>query len=251
MTLKEFMNKIDFNDIRKTNQFYNNKPWFHLIENNLLRFLRTWYGRREILDTLETTDDVLETIDLTFMANTWKYDHLYSIYAAEYNPIWNYEGSETRETTRNLAEAHGGEDTTTSTEQSATEEGGTDRLTTTGGYKDQNSGTIQSNRTTFDSNTGLNTDGVTDGSATERTYNSLQEATSHGRTTEGSTSNESTTEYGSNRDVEEHVKETMTRGGNMGTTSTQSMMLQEMEVAGKLKLIEAIALDIVQAICYI
>lgn len=250
MTLKEFLNKVDFNDIRTDNQFYNSKPWFHMIRGSFLRFLRMWYARREILDDLETVQDVLEAIDLCFMSNTWKYDHLYSIYVAEYNPIWNYEGSETRTTDRDLSEQHTGEDVTATTGSDETARTGSDATTTTGGYKDQQAGKLQNDRTTFDSDVGYNTDGSTDTRSTERTYNQLKDTTNYNSGTETTYGKTDTTTYDSGRGVEEHVRETMTRGGNMGVTSTQTMMQQEIDIAGKLHLFEVIALDVINSICY-
>lgn len=250
MTLKEFLNRVDFNDIRTDNQFYNSKLWFQMIRGSFLRFLRMWHGKREVLDMLETVDDVKEAIDLCFMSNAWKYDHLYSIYIAEYNPIWNYEGEEVRTFHRDLGEDKIGEDSISTTGSDTVERSGDDSVTTTGSYKDQQGGKLQQDRTTFDSDTAYSTDGSTDTRNTQRTYTDLKDQTDYNSETETTYGKTETTSYDSGRNLTEDTEERMTRGGNMGVTSTQTMMEQEINIAGKLHLFEVIALDIVQAICY-
>ncbi len=241
MKLKELLNNPDFSV--PFNNFYNSKPWYLLISADLIRMLKTWYGRRDVLDDFlnrsgeleaDGMEDIQNCIDLALMANCWKYDHLYSIYSAEYNPIWNYEGSEKRETVRDMTDAHTGKDTDT--------DSGTDTTSYKGSQKDTNSGSLQEARTTYDSDTDYDTNKTTDTRATERTYTDRQDELKHGKKTE--------TDYNSTNTVHEAVTETMERGGNMGVVSTQTMAQQEIELAGRLQLLQSITLDIVSAICY-
>ena len=305
MLLKEAIRKADFRI--PFNNFYNSKPWFLLVKADLMRLLRIWYGNREILDRflndrgeLVYTEDLVDAIDLTLMSYTWKYDHLYSIYEAKYNPIWNYEGTETRELRREDEDRHtgtdetaaSGTDTTTRTGNiTNTKTGndtfakagsethgktGTESIVQSGSIKDQNAGGIQNARTTFDSAVALDTDKTTDSSNTTTTYNNKTDATTFNTTETDSFTNRTDTTTYNNTDTQTfnniadatvHGKkdtttynstmrgnlyetETTTRGGNMGTMSTQNMMEQEITVAGRLRLIADITLDIVNAICY-
>lgn len=239
MYLKELITDPDFSF--SFNNFYNSRPWWLLVVNDLPRMLTLWYGRRELLDSLvgkeltpEALQEIQDVIDLALMANTWKYDHLYGIYAAEYNPIWNYEGTERRDFQRDYADAHTGKDTDTNS--------GTDTTSYKGTQKDTNSGDLQEARTTFDSDTDYDTNKTTDTRATERTFTNRQDELKHGRKIE--------TDYNSTNTIGETIVETTTRGGNMGVVSTQNMMLQEIDVSRRLDLLKEITLDIVSAICY-
>ena len=225
------------------NNFYNSTGWFLMMKEMAIPMLKRQYGLREIFDNFlpdgfnwgtSSAAEMAETVDDVLAANTWRYNHLYDLYIATYNPIWNYEGSETRTRERDMTDTKSGTDTVSNS--------GTDVQSYKGSQKDSNSGNVQQAKTTFDSDTDYDTVKTTDTTATERTFTNRTDELEHGLTTE--------TEYDSGNTVHEEETETMTRGGNMGTTSTQSMMLQEIEVAGKLNLINTILLDIVQAICY-
>ena len=306
MRLKELLLNFSF----PFNNWYNSKEWYLLIRNDLPRVLRVWHGNREILDsymdkkgelTPEGVFEIKETIDLMFMANSWKYDHLYGIYTAEYNPIWNYDGSETREYREDYSDSKTGYDESTNsgkdtnvksgyqdnnktgysevTRSGSESHGktGTETNVQTGSIKDQNGGKLQNARTTFDSATGLNTDSTTDTTETTTTFNSKSDALTYNTTeTDSFTNRKDKTDYQNIKDTltyhdvkdelthgkkvkdEYHSgangyknsTETLTRGGNQGTTTTQAMANEELELAGKLKLLQTIALDLVNTICY-
>ena len=242
MKLKTVLGDINFK-IPTGNNFYNSSGWFLMTKEYLLKYMRLYYGNREVLEgfldpsgqlTAQGVTDMVDTLDLTFMANTWKYDHLYTLYAAKYNPIWNYEGSEERHRERDYTDDHTGTDTDT--------DSGTDTTEYKGSEKDTNSGGVQNAKTTYDSDTDYDTEKSTDTRSTERTFTNRKDELTHGKSTE--------TEYDSTHTIHEEETEKMTRGGNMGTMSTQTMMEQELEIAGKLDLINRIVLDCVQAICY-
>lgn len=242
MKLKTVLGDVNFK-IPTGNNFYNSSGWFLMTKEYLLKYMRLYYGNREVLEgfldhsgqiTSQGITDMIDTLDLTFMANTWKYDHLYALYTAKYNPIWNYEGSEERKIVRNTTDTHTGQDSVASS--------GTDTTSYTGSEKDTNSGGVQNAKTTYDSDTDYDTEKSTDTRSTERTFTNRKDELTHGKT--------DTTTFGNTHTVGEHITETMTRGGNMGTMSTQTMIEQELTIAGKLDLINRIVLDCVHAICY-
>lgn len=226
------------------NNFYNSKDWFLLIKNDLVRMLDTWHGKREVFDDYlddhgqidsGTASTITNMMDVTFMCNAWKYDRLYDVYIAEYNPIWNYDGSETRTRTRNLTDDHDGKDTSTLSGKDSTEQ--------TGSIKDTAGGALTDSRTTFDSASFLDTDKSTDTRTNTKTFNQKKDETTWGK--------KDTMEYDSTHTIAESETETLVRGGNQGTTTTQAMIQEQLALAGKLNLLQVIALDVVHGICYI
>lgn len=323
MKLKEMLTNFNF----PFNNWYNSKEWYLLIRADLPRMLRTWYGNRELFDmfldkhgdlTPAGEIEIKDTIDITLMANTWKYDHLYNIYTAEYNPIWNYDGTdkEERERTNTGTQAnarsgydtleklgsekneHGGNDYLEKTGKEASERSGnetveptgSEKLTRDGSVVESHSGGPTNSRTTFDSAAFLDTDKTVDNGKTAttygkdgsgntdpytettsftqrkdtKTYNQVKDETSftnrkddthyNSHNTLSFTNRKDKTSYDSTTtrtdDLTEHETVTRTRGGNQGTTTTQSMMAEEIEIATRLKLLNTITLDIVNAICY-
>lgn len=242
MLLKDLVTNDNFSLI--FNNAYNSKEWYLLIKNDLPRMLRLWHGRREVYDYLldpkdgltpAALQDIRDLIDLSFMNNEWKYDHLYSIYKAEYNPIWNYDGSEKRTFQRDMTDNKSGKDTVTNSGKDSTEYLGSE--------KDTNSGSLQEARTTFDSDTDYDTNKTTDTRAVTKTFTGRKDELTHGKKAE--------TDYNSGNTIHEETTEEMVRGGNQGTTTTQDMAEQELILAHKLQLLSTICLDIVEAICYI
>ena len=170
MKLKTVLGDINFK-IPTGNNFYNSTGWFLMTKEYLIKYMKMYYGNREVLDgfldpagklTAQGVTDMVDTIDLTLMANTWKYDHLYALYVAKYNPIWNYEGSEERHRERDYTDEHTGTDTDT--------DSGTDTTEYKGSEKDTNSGGVQNAKTTYDSDTDYDTEKSTDTRSTERTF---------------------------------------------------------------------------------
>lgn len=226
------------------NNFYNSKDWFLLIKNDLVRMLNTWHGKREVIDDYlddhgqigsGTASAITNIMDVTLMGNAWKYDRLYDVYVAKYNPIWNYDGSETRTRTRNVTDDHDGKDTSTLSGKDSTEQSGS--ITDTAG------GALTDSRTTFDSSTFLDTDKSTDTRTNTKAFNQKKDETTWGK--------KDTMEYDSTHTIAESESETLVRGGNQGTTTTQAMIEEQLKLAGKLNLLQVIALDVVQGICYI
>lgn len=323
MKLKEMLTNFNF----PFNNWYNSKEWYLLIRADLPRMLRTWYGNREIFDmfldkhgdlTPAGVIEIKDAIDITLMANTWKYDHLYGIYAAEYNPIWNYDGTDVEERERKNTGTQGstrsgddtlemlgsekneksgndytmktGSESNTRTGNETVEPTGSEKLTRDGSVVESRSGGPTNSRTTFDSAAFLDTDKTVDNGKTAttygkdgsgatdpytettsftlrkdtKTYNQVKDETSFTNRKDDTTYNSSNTRSFTGRkdkttynsattrtdDLTEHETITRTRGGNQGTTTTQSMMVEELEIATRLKLLNTITLDIVNAICY-
>ena len=323
MKLKEMLTNFNF----PFNNWYNSKEWYLLIRADLPRMLRTWYGNRELFDmyldrhgdlTPAGVLEIKDAIDLTLMANTWKYDHLYEIYTAEYNPIWNYDGTDREERERTNTGTQGnartGDDTlellgseknehkghdyleksgteyTERTGNETLEPSGTEKVTRDGSMVESHSGGPTNSRTTFDSTTFYDTDKTVDTGKTAttygkdssgttdpftettsfqtrkdtRTYNQVKDTTGFTLRKDDTqfdsynersfTGRKDKTTYNSTTtrtdDLTERETITRTRGGNQGTTTTQSMMAEEMEIATRFKLLNTITLDIVNAICY-
>jgi len=241
--------------IPEGNNFYNSKPWFLFIKSQLIKLMKVNHGRREVflryLDkhgeiTPEGINEMRELFDVTLMCNTWKYDRLWDIYTAEYNPIWNYEGSETRILSRH--EVGTLDQTDAKTGYDNTTHGGNDTTVQSGSVADVNSGSLQNSRTTYDDNTALDTDKTTDTRSTTTTYNNKTDKTTFGKTERVDYNTTVDVDNDTTRQVDE--EETTTRGGNMGTTSTQSMMAQQIDIAGRLTLLQTIALDLVESVSY-
>ena len=283
------------------NNLYNSEPWFLFAKNNLLKLLKRLYGNRELFDNIileddghvKSTEDILDEvkdyIDSLFTVNTWKYKHLYDLYCAEYNPIWNVDGKEEetinrkRENTGTLEMASSGTDSiekkgkesTTRTGNETDEPTGTESLQKQGSITEANSGGVENGRTTFDSSTFLGTDKSTDTlkhtstygkdgngnndpykettSFTTRkdthTYNSVKDET-------GFTNRVDETTYGKtdtrtdDLTEEETIGTIKVRRGNIGVTSTQKLFTEEVNVAMSFRFLNGIALDIATSISY-
>ena len=288
-------------EIPGNNNLYNSEPWFLFAKNNLLKLLKRLYGNRELFDNiileddghLKTTPDILDEvkdyIDSLFTVNTWKYKHLYDLYCAEYNPIWNVDGKEEETITRTTKNTgtqenkNSGKDTLEKTGKESVEKtgnetdepSGTETLQKQGSITEANSGGVENGRTTFDSSTFLGTDKSTDTlkhtssygkdgngnndpykettSFTTRkdthTYHNVKDETSF-------TNRKDETTYGKtdtrtdNLTENENVSTIKVRQGNIGVTSTQKLFSEEVNVAMSFRFLEGVALDIATTISY-
>lgn len=288
--------------IPASDQFYNSEPWFLFSKNHLISILRRMYGNREMFDDLifdESTghikpdSDILaetqDTMNLVMQVNTWKYRHLYDIYCAEYNPIWNVDGIE-KETIDRLQENTGeqtneqsgtdtlemsGKETNTKSGYETNEPSGVSKITKSGSITESNSGGPTNSRTTFDSATFADLDKTTDTGKHSTTYGENisggsdpyieqtsyvsreDKLTYHDVKDEKSFDHrEDSTTYGKTDtrtdDLTEHeniinIKE---RHGNIGITTTQKMMNEEISIASSFRFLEIVARDIAVAISY-
>lgn len=197
--------------IPRNNNAYNSDLWFLNTAASLDSFLRRLHGNRDIYDDLldynsahqedpnGTRQNVLDMVDAHLALNAYKYRHLWDLYVAEYNPIWNVDGSEKiirdrSNTGTQDMQASGHDDFTKSgTEQNAksgydsvTKSGsesesktGTDTTTRNGSVDEQNGGDITTSRTTFDSATFLGTEKKADTIDKETTYTDLEDETEY------------------------------------------------------------------------
>lgn len=225
---------------------YAREPWFTFAESKIIPALVFRHGSREIFEFLETEQDITLYLSQLFQVNCWKYKHLYDLYTAAYNPIWNYDGMETRELQRDETGSLDRTHTRTGTDTNTSS--GTDEVTQTGSIEHATEGSTTYSRTTFDSATDYTTDKESPDITLTDTYNSKQDSTEYGRVD----TLEHDTEETTGDETESHVKEreTLTRGGNQGTTTTQAMIKEELEIAELFNLIDTICLDIATAISY-
>lgn len=164
---------------------------------------------------------------MIYALNGVEWDRLWTSYTAEYNPIWNVDGTDTIKEERDLTQVH------TGTDKYA--DSGNDKLVRSG----KDSQTIQNSTWAFDSSSNVNTDkSVTD----------IEPGTTD-TTTYGKTNTET-------RDLNDTDKGTVTtthtRGGNIGVTMTQQMLEADLEYWSKAaaRFYERVCMDIVDRITY-
>lgn len=279
------------------NTLYNSKEWFLFSKQWILPILQRYYGRHEVLDSIaddsvpmqDVVNDVKSTIVVLFAMNTWKYEHLFNLYVAQYNPIWNVDGEEKtvthREESGTLDKTDGksGDDTLEYMGSEGLAKSGDDTLEylgssskgISGTISTKNSGDVQQAKTTFDSDTDYDTEKTTDTTASDNTYGKKSDGTSDpysestsftgrkDKTTYNSTDTRSFTNrkdkttYNSTNTIGEDTTGTYdeeithTRKGNIGVTQTQAMFSAELELAGRFKFFDTIAHDIAATISYI
>lgn len=281
--------------------FFNSEDWFLFVKDKLAPVLEVQQGKRELFDDIymdgyrilpdqEIRNNVRNSINVLFLANSWKYKHLFDLYRAEYNPIWNVDGKEVRTLDRTDTGEKAASDTksgydeteflgseaTTRTGNETDGKTGSELLTREGSITESNDGDIQESKTTFDSDVdydttktadttksstqyGVDIDGNSDPYTEEtsfvdrtdtHTYNNVAD-------TKSFTNRKDKTTYNSGNSLSEETsgemkeEETSIRQGNIGVTSTQSLMLQELEVAARFNFIKTITVDIADCISYI
>lgn len=274
MTLREYLQSNSLfkntlaNDVKTFYGLDNAPAW--LADKYLTQYTNTLklkQGSREMYYTDE--EDVQLITNLMFITNHDKYKHLDDLFKLEYNPIWNVDGVTTTERsgTEGRDTSNTFTDTTTynttvaktGTEALAISESDTHTGTDTTTYNTTEGLTDTNSETTYDSATFYDTDKKVDSNTKTGTealgYNSTQAKTGSDTTTY----NTSDTHTGSDtlghqgtgsEDIERSESETITRQGNQGITTTQSMALEEINYSNYIKLIEIIALDIVREITY-
>lgn len=231
------------------NNNYNSDDWFLFVKNRLPLWIQRTAGGRELFPWVEHAEDptayAAADIDILFEFNSYKYRHLWELYVAKYNPIWNVDGTETEtitrhlESNRDISKDNSGTQTTTNTGTVTNEASGEDTLT--------NGRTVTESGTTYDSGTLL---------TRSQTANSGDDVTEYGRTdtrTDDTTS-ERTDDLNETTDddvtEEETITTTKTRGGNIGVTKTTDMEKDELAWAESFKLLEEITADVCNFIAY-
>lgn len=231
------------------------------------QLLKLKEGSREMY--VEDEEDVQLILKLMFITNHDKYDHLYKLFALDYNPIWNVDGVTTTE--RTGSEDRARSDTASDTTTYNTTDSTTGTNTTTFNTNDSTTGTDTTtynlteghtetdSKTTYDSGVFYDTDKkVSSDTKTGTETVGLNE--SRAKTgTEALGLNESHAKTGTEKldrsatgteGIDREETETITRQGNQGVTTTQSMAREEIEYSELIKLIEIIAIDITREITY-
>lgn len=162
--------------------------------------------------------------------NAYKYKTLYATLNLDYNPIWNYDGTNT--TTRTLS--HTGTDTLNRTGTDTYDKSGSDTLTHTGTDSNSSSGTTSGtateSTTTFDSTSFFDTAKTITSSETSTSSTDtkdLTDTTTYGGKDTNTKNLTDTTTY----DTSDKEEITEIKGGNQGVTTTQQMINEEREVA--------------------
>ena len=136
------------------------------------KILKLKYGNRgvnSIGELLEDDTQLLFVIDMLLLAYGTKWDRLYSDFIAEYNPIWNVDGTVTETETRDLLESHTGTDTIAQSGTDTTTHTGTDTTTYTGTDTTSQTGTDTVVKT------GTETNDIDEGHNTTRTFSNYKE----------------------------------------------------------------------------
>lgn len=183
-----------------------------------------------------TDAQIIKVAAMVYAKNKKKYDMLLDVYNAEYDPIANVDATETYTDTRTPDITR-----TTSTEASSSGTVKNNQSRTTTETPQDYKSTTTTFKDPYD-NTGFVADSKaevidTGSRATTEAYSgAADESSSTG------TSSSSSTETGTETIVHE-----LTRSGNIGVTSTQQLITQQIEVAPKLDILSIILSDFCNA----
>ena len=189
-----------------------------------------------------------------FTAKQWTIDHLIKVIEADYNPIDNYNrteniketlsGSDSLSMTGGSKSSHTGTDTTEHSGTDTTEHSGTDTTAHSGTDTTAHSGTDTTENTISAENVGTYSPDsqteVTHGESVDLTYGESVDLThgesidlTHGETVDLIHGHIITDEFQNRKDITEYgkinTKESTIRG-NIGVTTTQQMIEQELEL---------------------
>lgn len=199
--------------------------------------------KQTVIDTIQ-----IETAELELIYPSWDvmkkaieiwskayvpaWNRIYKASLLEYNPIENYNSIETETIDDTQNETLSGSDTNTSTNSNTTTT--TDNTTTTGTDSTTNSVTA------YESNT-LATHDKSD--LTRGT--SVAESGSENAQGSGST----TYQYGKQTANIGTIERELTRKGNIGVTTSQQMLLQEIDIADKINIVPIIVNSFIKRFC--
>lgn len=200
--------------------------------------------------TMYTKGTIFQLIQGVAAVNAKKYDKLCAAYSAQYDPIQNYDRTESRTDIRtpNLSRATSGQlastvtldrDTTNAINQTRTTTTTPTDYTTTSEHEvapyDSATYNKQSKDTTVESGSTATTESYT-GDADVTHYGGTEGTATSSSATETETGTETTT-------VASRIY------GNIGVTTSQQMLNSEIELAGKMVVWKTIERDIAAAIC--
>ncbi len=200
------------------------------------------YGSREIMEHLigDRFADTISNIhnETYFMAlnNRYKYKHLYDLDQADFEPLWNVDG--TTKTTFDWDMNRTGKDELTRSGEDKNVRSGNQANATTG------TDTTTNSTTTYDSASDHTTDksALLHGRTDTLTFNSVTDTRTY-------TALKDSREYTNLKDKKSGT-ETVERTGNIGVTKATELAADALDWAGRFKLPEIIACDIVGAISY-
>lgn len=182
------------------------------------------------------TDNVIETaafnqlVDVCYMMYCKKWARNWEVLTAEYNPLNNYDMTETRTDIHNGTETNSGKDTTTQTGTDTNVRTGNNAQAHTGTIGDSGSSSTENEVSAFNSSTYEDASKTTGTMGNTRTfqdtvtdtYNNLQDQQTKNLTDELTHGHVVTRSGG-----ESH---TLTRSGNIGVMSTVQLLQQEIEL---------------------
>lgn len=178
-------------------------------------FLDQFYFRKLNRFGQKISTDLEYVINSLILIHGVEWDRLYTDYTAEYNPIWNVDGSTTETETRDLTKTQTGTGDFTDSGTDTTTRTGTDTTAYTGTDTDTATESIQGFNSTTYSPESQNIEKIEKGTADTVTHDT-QDSLVHGKKT-AETRNYTDTDTGT-------ITRTETRGGNIGVTMTQQML---------------------------
>lgn len=242
--------------------------WYTLIKSIFDDFVWSYYYSREIFSnpkfnksTDEQTLEVIKrTLAIHLRGKSRLYDRMFNAYMADYNPLWNVDGvvGEVREVTKTGTDTdtHSGKDTTLTEDNGSVTKSGSETINKAGAKNTTRSGseteadsgndTVDTKRTTYDSDTLYPTDQdkTTYGKSTTHTYNNVTDTENYNNYSDTHTYNnvrdtrdldgKSETTYASNLQKTLNLKDKdvflQIRQGNIGVTKSSELLLDTLEL---------------------
>lgn len=200
-------------DVATNNNSYNSDPWFLYALTRVPSYIKRRCSIRPLFPWIESAEDpaneAADIIDALLEAKAYTYRHMWELYTAEYNPIWNYDGSEkevysglkggtkgntgtqTSAKTGSITRSDSGTDTVVKSGNVTSKDTGDTTDVKTGNVTSADTGTdtltngkvVTESATTYDSasfldarkSTASGDDKTTYGKTTTETYNQLQD----------------------------------------------------------------------------
>ena len=236
VTIEDFYKK-NYSMLDNIPQTITNEDWYKsikdIIDNCIDNDYYNYQFNNRILrkgcynTEIEQIDLIHKNVKFTLIKNNYKYKTLFNTTNLEYNPIWNVDGTEERvkESSKESSDTDIFNNTDTLTK------GGSDTSSSTGTDTETKSVTTFDSDVFRDTEKTINTPNTTD----TTTYNS-------------SDTNRHTGTVSNSYEDSENETETVTKQGNIGVTSTQSLISQEREVA-IFDFISIVEKDIIKNVC--
>ena len=260
MTVSEIMQAKMGRPLFPTN--YNFMKFYSEYYSMIDPFIRIMYGGMKTIVDDVNTFDILVGGYLTTQKDAL--EKRYNVLRTEYNPIWNVDGTEETQSENtqsgSISNAKNGTMSTTKSGSVVTDNGGTITNTKSGNITTDNGGTITNTKsgsvsrengevttTVVNQKNPFESDGFVDDSkqtsttptnSSTETYNNVSDTQTMNNVKSTETYNNVTdsqtfNNYGDTQtfnNVKNVSRETLTRQGNIGVTSTQSLIEQELSI---------------------